>query len=386
MKLGIFATHPIQYQVPLWRELSKVPDWDMDVFYFSEQGVKEGVDPDFGKRISWDIPLLEGYKCVYVQRRPIKKASRFYIPDLEGLLGKNKFDVVLIHGYTHRFARQLIRAKKKYGYKIVLRGEFTEMPRRWMDWKRVLRESYLRWFYGYVDHFCPIGVDATEHLLKFGIRKRQMTLAPYSVNNRLIEKQRKRLDKKASRARLGIADDACVFLFSGKFIPRKQPLLMAEALVSLYPNYPKLYAVFLGSGALHHNLCTMLEEHLGGAFIAPGFINQSELGQYFSASDVLVLPSDYDTWGLVVNEAMHYGLPCIVSDRVGSRRDLVTPGKTGFVFENGNRLSLDEKMRYFLDHPEKIQAMGDHALSRIGGYTIEKTVLGLKTAIASSYV
>ena len=63
-----------------------------------------------------------------------------------------------------------------------------------------------------------------------------------------------------------------------------------------------------------------------------GFRNQSELPALYAAADVLCLPSVRETFGLVVSEAMHAGLPVVCSDRVGCTEDLVLPGQTGAVF------------------------------------------------------
>ena len=176
-----------------------------------------------------------------------------------------------------------------------------------------------------------------------------MTLSPYSVDDELFENQSKKLLKQACRDSLGIKKDDKVFLFSGKLIPRKQPLLFAEAILKLCKQYSELAVIFLGSGPQYESLKQLLEPELGSKFNAPGFVNQSALGPYFKAADVFVLPSNYDTWGLVVNEAMHFGLPCIVSDMVGSRHDLIMPGETGLVFNHGSADDLASCIRHFLD-------------------------------------
>jgi glycosyltransferase involved in cell wall biosynthesis len=65
------------------------------------------------------------------------------------------------------------------------------------------------------------------------------------------------------------------------------------------------------------------------------------LSPYYHAADLLVLPSQHsETWGLVVNEALVHGLPCVVSSAVGCAEDLVVPGETGEVFDVGSASSL----------------------------------------------
>lgn len=381
MRVGVFATHPIQYQVPLWRALNIQENIELVVFYFSDQGVSGTEDPGFGEVVVWDVPLLEGYSSLFLSKKPIAESNAFNIGDPKRLLEEQRLDVVLLHGYTHRFARQLIRLKARYGYKVILRGEFTEMPRRKAGIRSLAKRVYLKWFYRYVDHFCPIGEDAKDHLRLYGVGDAQMTLAPYSVDDTLIDESVKKYDRSSSRRRLGIDDEDIVFLFSGKVMPRKQPLLLAEAILSLSKTYSNVTAIFLGSGEQYQTLCEKLEPQLGPRFIAPGFVNQSELGLYFTAADVFVLPSTYDTWGLVVNEAMHYGLPCIVSDKVGSGRDLVSPGETGEIFRFDSLNELQRALVRFMEAPERAKIMGKNALQTIQGYTIGETLRGLELAI-----
>ncbi len=145
MKVGIFATHPVQYHVPLWRGLAAVADLDSKVFYMSDQGVSAKIDPGFGEIVTWDVPLLDRSSYEFLRKDSIQTVTRSPIPDLAKFLTKERFDVVLLNGYMHRFARQLVCMKRRFGYNIALRGEFTDMAERNRPrWKRTLRDSYLK--------------------------------------------------------------------------------------------------------------------------------------------------------------------------------------------------------------------------------------------------
>ncbi|MEI8342825.1 MAG: glycosyltransferase family 1 protein, partial [Verrucomicrobiota bacterium] len=123
MKVGIFATHPVQYHVPLWRGLAAATDLEVKVFYFSDQGLSGKIDPGFGQAVTWDVPLLDGYQHEFLQKDSIQTVTRSPIPDLAEFLAKERFDVVLLNGYMHRFARQLVSMKRRFGYRLMLRGE-----------------------------------------------------------------------------------------------------------------------------------------------------------------------------------------------------------------------------------------------------------------------
>src|SRR5206468_6864534 len=111
------------------------------------------------------------------------------------------------------------------------------------------------------------------------------------------------------------------------------------------------------------------------------FLNQSEIAQAYVAADALVLPSDEETWGLVVNEAMSCGRPCLVSDRVGCGPDLVVTGKTGFAFPLGDVEALSAQMVECAARPELLIAMGENAAEAIRAHSVSVAVTRLKTAI-----
>jgi glycosyltransferase involved in cell wall biosynthesis len=76
-----------------------------------------------------------------------------------------------------------------------------------------------------------------------------------------------------------------------------------------------------------------------------GFQNQTHLSRYYHAADLLVLPSRHgETWGLVVNEALHHGVPCVVSESVGCAPDLIEARVTGNTFETGSVTTLADAL------------------------------------------
>ena len=106
-----------------------------------------------------------------------------------------------------------------------------------------------------------------------------------------------------------------------------------------------------------------------------GFLNQGELGPAYAAGDVFILPSDHgETWGLVVNEAQHVGLPVIVSDQVGCGPDLVTAGETGWTYPCGDVEALAARLVELGGDADARARLGAAGQRRIAGYTIERAV------------
>lgn len=92
----------------------------------------------------------------------------------------------------------------------------------------------------------------------------------------------------------------------------------------------------VGTGELEEELKSIANSNI----IFKGFIDNNKLGEIYQNHDVFILPSFSETWGLVVEEAIYWGLPVIVSDRVGCSIDMVKDLKTGIIFQSQNYDSL----------------------------------------------
>ena len=173
-------------------------------------------------------------------------------------------------------------------------------------------------------------------------------------------------------------------LFAGKLIPKKRPLELVQAFLELADANAALVIVGEGSerSALKHLAATRPQLHV--RFLP--FANQSEMPSRYLLADVFALPSGgpEETWGLAVNEAMHAGVPCLVSDQVGCQRDLVTEGDTGWVFSadapGGLKAALE---RALADTARDAADFRQRILNRIAGYTYATATAGLAQAVHS---
>jgi glycosyltransferase involved in cell wall biosynthesis len=106
------------------------------------------------------------------------------------------------------------------------------------------------------------------------------------------------------------------------------------------------------------------------------------LPDFYSIADIFVLPSGTgETWGLVVNEAMNFGLPVIVSDIVGCSSDLVHCGRNGFVFKMGDINELSQYLKILIEDDNKRIAMGKASIEIVSDYNYEAVVKGIKQAV-----
>ncbi len=389
MKLAVFTTHPIQYQVPVFQELVR-QGIDLDVVYASDHSVRGGYDKGFAREVKWDIPLLDGYRSRFLENLgggPDKGGFRAYhCPDVKKTITELSPDAVLIPGYNTWYYLQVILAAGKLGIPLYLRGNNKDGtgPAR-TGFKVKLRSVVLKCLYRRFRGFFAIGEYMTQHYLHHGVPKKKITLTPYCNNSPLFEAQALNKSKVRNdmRKELGIPPEACVVMTSGRFISWKRVDLVAKAVAELDIGTTPVWLLSLGDGPKFEEWSEGCAHLLPGRFLSPGFINQSELGRFFSCGDVFVLPSDHhhETWGLVVNEAMMFGLPVVVSDGVGCRQDLVESRDTGYIFPAGDVKALTSCLQKLVSNPDLREKMGRRARELISTYSVAGNALAIRETL-----
>ena len=390
IKVGFCATHPIQYQIPIFRALAAEPEIDLKVYFCSDHSVKGEIDPQFGVPVAWDVPLLSGYDYKFLENKGTGyDCSSFFAfgnSDIYQEMAAEKFDTFIVPAYHKLIYWQAMRAAWRLEVPVFIRAEHYDGANFSRPiWKRAIRRSFLRWLYNRMAGVLSVGKYARRHYVDHGVPEEKIFAAPYCVDNALFEQQRQQFEplRWEIRKELGIPDEATVMLFAGKLVPVKNPLLLVKA-VELLKNRERLFLLVMGDGALREELEKKLQVLMPQSFLITGFVNQSQVGRYYTSADFLVLPSyQGETWGLVVNEGMLFGLPAIVSDRVGCSEDLIEPGKTGFVFVNNYAEDLARHIELFLEQPDLIKTMGREAQQLIKNYSVEVTIQGILKAFHS---
>ncbi|HVX09723.1 MAG TPA: glycosyltransferase family 4 protein [Pirellulales bacterium] len=351
LRLGILATHPIQYHAPWFRHLAQ--RFDLEVFFAHQQDAAGQAAAGFMVPFEWDVPLLEGYRYRWlrnVARRPSVGSFRGCdTPELSELIANGGFDAVLVCGWNKKCFLQALAACKKQGVPILVRGD-SQLNSRRSYLKAAAKHVAYRWFLRRFDAHLFVGRRNHEYLVHYGVPKDRLYFCPHFVDNEFFASRAAWAAGTGASARvrqeLGIPSDGFVFLFVGKLLERKRPADLINACLKAFPTPAGAgaYAVFVGDGPLRESLnqhASIMSDRIRFA----GFRNQSELPAYYQAADALVLPSDAsETWGLVVNEAMACGRPCIVSDAAGCGPDLVDNADTGFDFPLGDTDALAERM------------------------------------------
>ncbi len=388
-RLTVVLTHPIQYYDPWFRFIVKeVPELDLNVVYASEP-TPEQQGVGFGRAFVWDVPLREGYRNVVV--RPSTTRSRFDsnafwgldAPEINKAIDRSKPDVVLLSGWHSISLVRAMRSCRRRSVPMLYRGD-TQIGGRSAGPKHWLWRLRTRWLLGHFDRFLSVGSRAREYLRSFGIPEDLIYASPHAVDNDFFAKSSApfRIPAPRARVRLGweLGAEDYVVLFVGKLEAKKRPL---DPIRALAIGERKATLLVVGKGALEEK-CRRLSSDLGIAVRWAGFLNQSELGKAYAAADCLVLPSDWgESWGLVVNEAMASGLPCVVSDRAGCAPDLIDEGRTGFTYPAGDVRALSEALVRLYEYQQQERIRPEYCQEKVRGYSYGAATSGLLSACCS---
>lgn len=381
------ASHPVQYMSPILRRMAHDPRFDLQVAYCSLRGAEAAVDPEFGATVQWDVPLLEGYAWTHVPNRGSGAESFWGLrnPGLGKVIREGKFDAVLCYVSYRRASFWIAyQAAKASGTAFLFGTDAISLaPREHANWKVVVKRWSWPRLFRLADQVIVPSTGTKEFVRTLGIPPERITLTPYTVDNDWWRQHAERADRAAIREKWGFSPDELVILFCAKLQPWKGPLDLMNAFAEA--NLGRAVLVFAGEGPLRSEL-ERAAEGLGiekrVRFL--GFVNQSQLPGVYTSADVLALPSLYEPFAVVVNEAMCCGCPVIASDHVGAVRDLVAPVAPECVFPAGNVAALAETLRRVLGDRDKLKGIRQAMLAHIQTWSPERNIAATFDAVESA--
>lgn len=349
----------------------------LTVFFCDDHGVNPTLDREFGKVFQYDVPLLEGYEHRFLRNvapRPGLRPAGLINPEAFGIVRSGQLDALVVHGYSYLTTAGVLAAPHR-STRVLLRGESQLLPRRGLA-VRAAKQLALRPLFQRVDQFLAIGTASHHYFRTYGVPEERITIAPYSVDNAYFAERSAaaRADPAMARRRLGLPERGPLFLFAAKLIAKKRPLDALAGFLRARDAGP-CGLVYVGSGELQSELeRAVMAAGAADSVRMLGFRNQSELPEIYGACDVLVLPSDNEPWGLVVNEAFACGMAALVSDRVGAAPDLIADEEC--LFPPGDVGRLGAAMRKLVAEPDALRALKQAATARVRRWGLEQTVEG----------
>lgn len=387
--VGYLVSHPIQYQAPLLRKIAKDSAIKLIVFFRSDVSTRAFKDPDFGKIIQWDVPLLDGYKYEFLPAFGKSDVISFLRPFNYGLVKRLKFhhvDALWVHGYMSWFHWVTIFMAKRLGIKVFVRDEATLISRQRGCFKRMVKRLFFYVLNRWCDGFLAIGSLNADYYRYNGISSKKIFLVPYAVDNEFFQEKATLAarNRENLRSELGLDTGRPVILYASKLSERKRPGDLLNAYIGLSPDgksEPHPYLLFVGDGQMRALLEKRVKKTGWDSIKFLGFKGQMDLPSFYDLCDVFVLPSVHEPWGLVVNEAMNAGRAIIVSDQVGCGPDLVKNGINGYIYEAGNVNALSCALHAILENKEVSKEMGVKSLEIINGWDFEADIEGIRQCL-----
>jgi glycosyltransferase involved in cell wall biosynthesis len=354
-RLLFLTVIPSPYQQDLFNALSRSSNMDINVLYYASTAS----DRD------WDTPRLADYEKIM----PEKKLNIFgFNPVINsGVISEIKninADLVIVSDYSFMSAQLAMWYLTFTGKKWIYWGEKPGIRQGlFRSWLRSLLMLPIK----YSAAVCAIGLKA-ENVYKTWLKNIIPVFnIPYFCDLRPFN-----TINKEKHERINV-------LFSGQFIARKGIDILLQAFDAIADECPDVDLILAGGTRENINPGQFPEKYKDRIKFA-GFVQPADLPDLYSHADIFVLPSRYDGWGVVINEALGAGLPVIASDQVGAAHDLVRHGENGFIFPAGDKQQLAGFIKALAGSQELREKFGRTSRQMSGEFGLDEGVRRWKNA------
>lgn len=392
-KFAIYAIHPIMYQTPIFKELEDYVrengiNLNSTILYGDDLSLKEVYFKETNVVFKPDVPfLMDGYKYKFLKNHAKDARHGFFSRinfEIFSELKKEKYDVIMIHGYESLTAWFTLFSAKLTKTKILWRGESVlKGVESNSSTKQIIKRFVLKRFFKSCDAVMYSCRGNKDYLKFYGVESSKLFSIPCAVNNNFFKLEREKYIDNIENIKkeLDIDIKNMVILFSARFTIRKRPLDLLNALSKI--DNTMITVLFVGDGPERKNMEKFVKENRINALFT-GFMNQTKISKYYSIADIDIVISDYDPSPKAMNEAMNFKLPIIVTDVVGTASDLVKNNENGFIVKVGDIDKIAKKIDYFNKNRDEIKIMGEKSFEIVQSWNYEEDVKGILKA--HSYV
>lgn len=356
MKVLFISNFPSPYRVDFFNELGK--KCDLTVLF------EEGIEEQKHRDKKWFNDNYSNFNAIFLKSTKIYKSKSICLSIKDYLNGI--FDLILVGNYstlTGMYAINFLKWKK-IKFALVADGALRKSGKGFREkLKKTLISSANWWF--------STSEQTDDYFIFYGADKRGIYRYPFTslYEKEVLDQPASLESKQKYKIELGINEEK-VILSIGQFIYRKG----FDVLIRGCKELPCDVGVYIIGGKAPESYQYEMEK-LGLENIHfVDFKPKAELKKYLMASDLFVLPTREDIWGLVINEAMAFGLPVITTDKCVAGIELIENDKNGYIVPVDDAIVLGEKMRELIQNDNLRNAMAIKNLKKIKEYTIENMV------------
>ena len=354
-KVLFISVYPSPYRVDFFTELGRYSD--LTVYFLRRP--EEIKHRDAG----WFADGYPGFTALFPTGKTFSIGKKKIFRDVKEIILRG-WDVIVMHGWsepTFMWAINFMR-RKKIPFVMEIDGGFVSDD-------GFLRKKVKKYFISGASAWLGTGRVPADYLISCGADPERIFTYPFTSQKKgdlptFADGDARQAAREAAKKRLGLSGP--VALSVGQFIPRKgfDVLIKSAALL------PGVGFVVVGGEAPPEYTALRAETGAGNVSFA-GFMKKDRLADYYLAADVFIMPTREDIWGLVVNEALSFGLPVVSTDRCVAALELVRAGATGYIVPPDDPEALSEATEKALRlDPARVCA---EATASVKDYTIEKS-------------
>jgi glycosyltransferase involved in cell wall biosynthesis len=245
-----------------------------------------------------------------------------------------------------------------------------------------LKETYKKLLLSQASGCIVPGMRSFDYCRILGMPESRIFVAPNAVDREFFQSQADHLLPRREEIRRELALSGVVILFVGRMVEEyKNISYLIRSFQRLKTSGKEVSLSMVGDGPdrAHYEEMVKRQNIFGVRFL--GEMDHDQLCRVYAASDIMVLPSRIEPWGFVLNEAMEFGLPLVVTDRVGAGPDLVHPGENGFIVPSGDEAALVKALEKLINDPGLRTKMGQASRKIVEQFSPENWAAGVASAI-----
>lgn len=353
MKVLFITNIPSPYRVEFFNELGK--HCDLTVWFEAETESNRDWKVEKSK-MNFSYEFLKGFTVgldKHVNWSIIKALRR------------SRFDIYVLGCYSSPTEMAAIQWLRSHRIPFLLNSDGGFVAKE-SDWKHRIKMYFISSAAGWLSS----GRQCTKYLTHYGADPAFVYEYPFaSLSYSDEERSRIQPDRlKAFKRQEQLKPK--VILSVGQFIPRKGFVELLRASSPLDDGQTSL--VIIGGGPLRDEYKRIIKEMRLDNVILKDFVSREQLIEFYRAADLFVLPTQQDVWGLVINEAISFGLPVVTTTGAGAAYDLVDDGRNGFVVDVENMNEFVRKCKYLLDNDSVRAEFREASLGISYRYTIKQ--------------
>ena len=351
------------YKSFLFNALNKLGEIDFKVFYVAETEKIREWKVDRNLEFSYEVMFegkIDDVNFLALCFKTWRKLTQF------------KPDIIIIDGYSYSACWTAFLWAKVKSRPVILWSSSNKEDRT----RGYIKENIKKFLVSRCNAANVYGTKSANYLVGLGLSRGKIFIMGNVTDNDYYYKETKKFRVKKEILCKEMNIPPRNFLYIGRFSPEKNLLFLLKSFrrISRSEKVRSWGLILVGDGPQKKEIENFIRDNNIENVFLPGFKQKEEIPKYLAVSDVFILPSVSESWGLVVNEAMAAGLPVLVSRKCGCYPDLIEEGVNGFSFDPYNVNELSKLMKEISQGRFDLSSMGKESLKKVKRYTPEKAV------------